>query len=88
MVEETLEGHFLGKRFDCVYYKTNYELLDVIEFLKRNPDIRNKIAKSGTAILMATHDYRLISKFPGRIIKCEKGSINELNMMEEKLMGN
>jgi len=31
----------------CVYYKTNYELLDVIEFLKRNPDIRNKIAKSG-----------------------------------------
>ena len=33
----------------CVYYKTNYELLDVIEFLKRNPSIRNKIAKSGNS---------------------------------------
>jgi cell division transport system ATP-binding protein len=51
-------------------------------------ELLHKIAKSGTAILMATHDYRLISKFPGRIIKCEKGSINELNIMEEKLMGN
>jgi ABC-type ATPase involved in cell division len=37
---------------------------------------------------MATHDYRLISKFTGRIIKCEKGSINELAVIEEKLMGN
>ncbi len=51
-------------------------------------ELLHKIAKSGTAILMATHDYRLITKFPGRIIKCEKGSINELAMIEEKLMGN
>ncbi len=51
-------------------------------------ELLHKIAKSGTAILMATHDYRLITKFTGRIIKCEKGSINELNMIEEKLMGN
>jgi cell division transport system ATP-binding protein len=51
-------------------------------------ELLHKIAKSGTAILMATHDYRLINKYPGRIIKCEKGSINELAMLEEKLMGN
>ncbi len=51
-------------------------------------ELLHKIAKSGTAILMATHDYRLISKFTGRIIKCEKGSINELAVIEEKLMGN
>lgn len=32
-----------------------------------------QINKSGTAILMATHDYRLIKKFPMRILKCEDG---------------
>lgn len=30
-----------------------------------------QINKSGTAILMATHDYRVIKKFPTRILKCE-----------------
>ena len=30
-----------------------------------------QINKSGTAILMATHDYRLIKKFPARILKCD-----------------
>ena len=30
-----------------------------------------KIAESGTAVLMATHNYGLIQKYPGRILKCE-----------------
>jgi len=30
-----------------------------------------QINKSGTAILMATHDYRIIKKFPARILKCD-----------------
>lgn len=30
-----------------------------------------QINNSGTAILMATHDYRVIRKFPTRILKCE-----------------
>lgn len=34
-----------------------------------------QINKSGTAILMATHDYRLIKKFPMRILKCEDTGI-------------
>lgn len=51
-------------------------------------ELLHQIAKNGTAILMATHDYRLISKYPGRIIRCEKGSISEMAMLEEKLMGN
>jgi cell division transport system ATP-binding protein len=34
-----------------------------------------QINKSGTAVLMATHDYRLIKKFPTRILKCENGKI-------------
>jgi cell division transport system ATP-binding protein len=30
-----------------------------------------QINKSGTAVLMATHDYRIIRKFPARILKCD-----------------
>jgi len=35
------------------------------------------ISKKGKAILMATHDFHLMSKFKSRIIKCEKGTIIE-----------
>lgn len=34
-----------------------------------------QINKSGTAVLMATHDYELIEKFPSRILKCENGKL-------------
>lgn len=34
-----------------------------------------QINKSGTAVLMATHSYGLIKKFPARVIKCEDGKI-------------
>lgn len=34
-----------------------------------------QINKSGTAILMATHSYTLIRKFPARILKCMEGKI-------------
>lgn len=34
-----------------------------------------QINRSGTAVLMATHDYGLIKKFPARILKCEDGKI-------------
>ncbi|MCU0384076.1 MAG: ATP-binding cassette domain-containing protein [Cyclobacteriaceae bacterium] len=35
----------------------------------------HQINKSGTTIIMATHDYRLIRKYPARILKCEAGKI-------------
>lgn len=35
------------------------------------------ISRSGTAVLMATHDYQLIRTFPSRIIKCENGVVIE-----------
>ena len=38
--------------------------LDVLKMLL-------KIADSGTAVLMATHNYGLIHKYPGRVLKCE-----------------
>ena len=34
-----------------------------------------EINRSGTAILMATHNYELINENPGLILKCENGSI-------------
>jgi cell division transport system ATP-binding protein len=34
-----------------------------------------QINKSGTAILMATHSYGLIRKFPARVLKCENGKL-------------
>lgn len=42
--------------------------LDVLKLLL-------KIADSGTAVLMATHNYGLIQKYPGRIIKCENHQV-------------
>lgn len=35
------------------------------------------IAHGGTAVIMATHDYRLIDKFNSRILKCEAGRLQE-----------
>ncbi len=42
-----------------------------------------KICESGKTVIMATHNYNIIHKFPGKIIKCENGlvinSTNKLN---------
>lgn len=47
-----------------------------------DPDVSNGIMrifqlinKSGTAVLMATHSYGLIKRFPTRILKCEDGKV-------------
>ncbi len=32
----------------------------------------------GTSIIIATHDYRLIDKFPARIYKCDEGTLQEV----------
>jgi cell division transport system ATP-binding protein len=36
-----------------------------------------QISQSGTAVLIATHDYHIIRTFPSRIIKCESGKVLE-----------
>lgn len=36
-----------------------------------------QISQSGTAVLMASHDYHIIRTFPSRIIKCEAGQVHE-----------
>lgn len=47
-----------------------------------DPEVANGILKifqqinnSGTAVLMATHSYGLIKRFPARVLKCEDGKV-------------
>lgn len=35
------------------------------------------ICESGCTVIMATHNYNLIHKFPGRIVKCQEGTVTE-----------
>ena len=37
------------------------------------------ISKTGSAILMATHNYTFFEKFPARTLRCEDGNIRESN---------
>jgi len=41
-----------------------------------------EINKSGTAIIMATHNYNLIKNHPARILKCEDGKLFDSNIHE------
>lgn len=36
-----------------------------------------EISRNGCSVLMATHNYTMIEKFPARIIKCENGRIHD-----------
>ncbi|MFR9166979.1 MAG: cell division ATP-binding protein FtsE [Dysgonomonas sp.] len=35
------------------------------------------IAHSGTSVIMSTHNYAIVQKYPGRIIKCDDGVMKE-----------
>ncbi len=43
-------------------------------------ELLHKISESGTAVFMATHDYRLINKFPGTIYKIEEGIVDQTSL--------
>lgn len=47
---------------------------DIMKLLK-------EISNKGTAVFMATHDYRLINKFFGKIYRCESGKISETSSL-------
>lgn len=34
-----------------------------------------QLSEAGKTVIMATHNYNLINKFPGRVIKCEEGTV-------------
>jgi cell division transport system ATP-binding protein len=52
------------------------EVSDEIMMLLKN------IAREGTAILMATHDYRLIQKFGGTVCKLEDRTLNQVDSFQ------
>ncbi len=37
--------------------------------------LRNLAINSNTAVLLATHDYRILQNFPARIIRCQNGRV-------------
>jgi cell division transport system ATP-binding protein len=39
-----------------------------------------EISKSGTSILMATHDYRIIKKYPHRVLSIKDGQLTEIDL--------
>jgi cell division transport system ATP-binding protein len=41
-------------------------------------DLMFEISRSGRAVLMATHNYSLIKKYPSRTLKCENGRVSSL----------
>lgn len=38
------------------------------------------IANEGTAVVMSTHNYAIVQKYPGRIVKCEDGYLKEVKL--------
>lgn len=45
--------------------------------------ILQSISSSGRAVVMATHNYTLLKKFPARTLKCSDGKITEVDHGEE-----
>lgn len=43
------------------------------------------IAENGRAVMMATHNYQLIKKFPSRTLKCENEKLLDANLSEAEL---
>tara|TARA_Y100000590_G_C15553304_1_gene951755 strand:+ start:346 stop:1056 length:711 start_codon:yes stop_codon:yes gene_type:complete len=46
-----------------------------------------EINKSGTAVIMATHNHHFIKQFPARVLKCDKGKILDSKSEEFELTG-
>lgn len=47
---------------------TRWEIMDVLR----------AVNKQGTTVLMATHDFGIIQKYPGKTYKCEDGLVSEV----------
>jgi cell division transport system ATP-binding protein len=41
------------------------------------------IPATGRAVIMATHNYALLKKYPARTLKCERGSVSETEQASE-----
>jgi len=43
-------------------------------------DLLQNISREGTCVIMSTHNYAIVQKYPGRIIKCEDGIMKEVRI--------
>ena len=41
-------------------------------------NVLEEINQNGNTIVMATHDFSLLHKFKGRILRCKNGKIDEI----------
>ena len=48
--------------------QTSLEIMEVFQ----------KLHQHGMTVLMATHDYNMIVKFPGKILRCDEGTVYEV----------
>ena len=48
-------------------------------------ELLHSINKEGVTVIMATHDYEMIRKFPARRVLCEKGELKEFLLPAEPL---
>ena len=48
--------------------QTSLEIMEVFQ----------KLHQQGMSVLMATHDYNMIVKFPGKILRCDEGTVYEV----------
>lgn len=48
--------------------QTSLEIMEVFQ----------KLHQEGMTVLMATHDYNMIVKFPGKILRCDEGTVYEV----------
>ncbi len=48
--------------------QTSLEIMEVFQ----------KLHQQGMTVLMATHDYNMIVKFPGKILRCDEGTVYEV----------
>lgn len=46
-------------------------------------EVFRKLHQEGMTVLMATHDYNMIVKFPGKIIRCDEGTVYEVVQKKE-----
>ena len=44
-----------------------------------------EISRNGRAVIIATHNYNLLKKFPSRIIKCADGKLVETDVNDEEI---
>ena len=53
--------------------QTSLEIMEVFQ----------KLHHEGMTVLMATHDYNMIVKFPGKILRCDEGTVYEVVQKKE-----